>query len=477
MVTTILDCYTDEPSGLGVPPYLGTYPRYLAAELENPNYITIDDLRLHIFYKDKIKPTREKDKTNIKIYNLTKNYTKIKQILDKTEELIIILGVHVPGKYLSALPGTLKEITQLTKDLNCKLTLTGPAIHGTQLQGGRFSEKIDTKRFKIKEYNIELNKIKANPSILKQIPDHRIIEIETSRGCPIGKCSFCLEPIKCKFTNRKTTNIIEEINEYYKAGARYFRLGKQSDFYSINTPIKLLETINKKFPKIKVLHIDNVNPNSVITKNGIEITKAIVKYTTPGNIASLGIESFDPEVIKANSLNCKPETAFKAIKIINKYGNKRGKNGMHEFLPGINLILGLNKESKSTHKHNLEALQKITKNNLLRRINIRQATILEGTKLEKLCGNKFLRKNNKFYWKWRNEIRQKIDFPMLKRILPKETIIKDVKAEIYDGKTTFCRQLGTYPLIVGVKQRLELKKFYNIKIVDHMLRSVVGEVV
>ncbi len=25
---TILDCYTDEASGLGVPPYLGTYPRY-----------------------------------------------------------------------------------------------------------------------------------------------------------------------------------------------------------------------------------------------------------------------------------------------------------------------------------------------------------------------------------------------------------------------------------------------------------------
>ena len=44
---TILDCYTDEPAGLGVPPYLGTYPRYIAGFLnEDVNYLTIDDLRL-----------------------------------------------------------------------------------------------------------------------------------------------------------------------------------------------------------------------------------------------------------------------------------------------------------------------------------------------------------------------------------------------------------------------------------------------
>lgn len=30
----ILDCYTDEPSGLGVPPYLGVHSRYVAGCLE-----------------------------------------------------------------------------------------------------------------------------------------------------------------------------------------------------------------------------------------------------------------------------------------------------------------------------------------------------------------------------------------------------------------------------------------------------------
>ena len=65
----------------------------------------------------------------------------------------------------------------------------------------------------------------------------------------------------------------------------------------------------------------------------------------------------------------------------------------------------------------------------------------------------------------------------IKKIVPKETILKNVRMEIHDGNTTFGRQLGTYPLIVGVKKRLELGKFYNIKIADHMLRSVTGVVI
>ncbi|MBF8250591.1 MAG: hypothetical protein HW382_219 [Deltaproteobacteria bacterium] len=79
--------------------------------------------------------------------------------------------------------------------------------------------------------------------------------------------------------------------------------------------------------------------------------------------------------------------------------------------------------------------------------------------------NKFLKKNKRYYWKWRNDIRQNIDYPMLKRVAPSGTIFKGCYAEIYDGKTTFCRQFGTYPLIVGVKGRLELKKFYDLKII------------
>ncbi len=480
---TILDCYTDEPAGLGVPPYLGTYPRYIYGMLKqqgsNPNYITIDDLRLNVFYHNKIKEVTEKDKTNIRIYNRTNN--DVDGILKKTDIMIIILGVHVPGKYLSALPGTLKELHMLLKNFNFKKILTGPAVFGTQLEGGKFSEKInyETKQFGFEFGNFaKLQKYAINGcEIIKQIPDYRIIEIETGRGCNVGKCSFCTEPLKNKFVNRKTDDIIEEVKSYYKLGCRYFRLGKQSDFYSIEDPVRLLKTIREKCPDIKVLHIDNVNPVFVVADKNHEITKAIVKYCTEGNVAAFGIESFDPAVVKENTLNCKPNIALKAIEILNKYGSERGNNGMPKFLPGINIIFGLGYETKKTHEHNINALKKIyDKGWLIRRINIRQVAILPNTMLEKKYGSKYLRKNKKHYWKWRNQIRKEIDLPMLRRLVPTGTILRNVYTEIYDGKTTFSRQIGTYPLIVGIKHRLPLKKFVNLKITSHMLRSVTGEV-
>ena len=95
MSYTILDCYTDEPAGLGVPPYLGTYPRYIAGYLDEAiKYLTIDDLRLFKKYNSKIIPTKSaknqrfsrslepmipkpSQKTDITTYNLTINYKNI----------------------------------------------------------------------------------------------------------------------------------------------------------------------------------------------------------------------------------------------------------------------------------------------------------------------------------------------------------------------------------------------------------------
>jgi len=438
---TILDCYTDEASGLGVPPYLGTYPRYIYAQLKSEghdvSYITIDDLRLWKKYDKEVKKVTEKDKTNIKIYNLTKNDAQ--KVIDNTDELIVLIGVHVPGKYLSALPGTLKEVLPLLKDIKVKKTLTGPVLFGTQLEGGKFAEKIDLDLFdEKKSFGLSFDSLeKVAPlgaGILDQIPYRLMIEIETGRGCKIGRCSFCTEPIKNDFLNRKMESVLAEVQAYYKAGARNFRLGKQADFYASDRPIELLKNIRESCPEIKVLQIDNVNPNSVVMKGGEEITKAIVEYCTPGNIAAFGVESFDPVVVKENTLNTMPVIAHKAIAIINKYGAERGENGLHKFLPGINIIFGLCAESKDTQKKNMGALHKIMGDGmLLRRINVRQAAVLPNTMLEKKCGDKFLRKNKKYYWKWRNQIRQEIDSPMLEKLLPIGTLISDVYPEIYVG--------------------------------------------
>lgn len=481
MKYTILDCYTDEASGLGVPPYLGTYPRYIYGKLRKEDhevkYLTIDDLRLWKRYGGVKKEPSVKEKTNILIYNLTVNDAET--VINDTDILIVILGVHVPGKYLTALPGTLREVIPLIKDLNVKKVLTGPAIYGTQLEGGKFFEKESLEIFdEINKDEFPFEELVIDPEIIKQIPNKRVIEIETSRGCNVGRCSFCTEPIKSKFVNRNKDDVVKEVKAYYDSGAKFFRLGKQADFYSSDRPIEMLKEIREACPDIEMLHIDNVNPNSVVKSGGEEITKAIVEYCTPGNIAAFGVESFDTEVVKANLLNTAPKIAYKAVQIVNKYGAVRGENGMHKFLPGINLIFGLLNESKDTHLKNMEMLQKILNEDLLlRRINLRQAAVLPETFLEQHGGNKYLRKNKHLYWKWRNGIRQKIDNPMLMKILPIGTVLTDVYTEMYDGKTTFCRQMGTYPLVIGVIGRLPLKIKIKVKVVDYMLRSIVGEVV
>ncbi len=481
---TILDCYTDEASGLGVPPYLGTYPRYIYGQLKTEghtvSYLTIDDLRLWKNYGGVRREPTVKQKTNILVYNTTNNNAR--DILARTDVLIVIIGVHVPGKYLTALPGTLREVIPLLRELPMKKILTGPVIFGTQLEGGKLFENADLSLFdEIKDFTLPFDKLDqyaiAGAEILTQIPDKRVIEIETSRGCNVGKCSFCTEPLKSKFVNRSKDSVVQEVKAFYGRGARFIRLGKQADFYSSDQPIEMLQEIRESCPDLEMLHIDNVNPNFVVRPGGEEITKAIVEYCTSGNIAAFGIESFDPAVVKANLLNTMPAVAMKAIQIINKYGAKRGENGMPCFLPGINIIFGLLNETKETHQKNIEALTYILQDGLLlRRINIRQVAILPNTYIHQHGGHKYLLKNKKYYWKWRNEIRQTIDNPMLARILPKGTIIKDVWTEMYDGKTTFCRQMGTYPLVIGIKGRLPLKQKISVKVTGYMLRSVVGEV-
>ena len=168
---------------------------------------------------------------------------------------------------------------------------------------------------------------------------------------------------------------------------------------------------------------------------------------------------------------------MKAIKIINKYGAERGENGMPKYLPGINILFGLKGETKKTFEENLSSLKHILESDLLiRRINIRQVVPFPGTPLEESVGNKYLRKNKRFYYSWRKKIRENIDHNMLKKIVPKNTILHSLTAEIYDGNTTFCRQLGTYPLIVGIKGRIPLKTKINVKVTGYMLRSIIGEI-
>ncbi|MCJ2534256.1 MAG: radical SAM protein, partial [Candidatus Thermoplasmatota archaeon] len=199
---------------------------------------------------------------------------------------------------------------------------------------------------------------------------------------------------------------------------------------------KLFRGIRTVAPDLKTLHIDNANPGIIARypKECKQIAKTIIKYHTPGDVAAFGVESVDPVVIKKNNLKASADEVLSAIKILNEVGSKRGANGMPELLPGLNFVFGLDGESKNTYELNYEFLKSILGQDLLlRRINLRQIIPIPDTKMYEI-GSKIISKNKRLFQKFKRKVKESIEQPMLKKLLPENTILKDVYSEKYDGK-------------------------------------------
>jgi radical SAM superfamily enzyme with C-terminal helix-hairpin-helix motif len=63
---------------------------------------------------------------------------------------------------------------------------------------------------------------------------------------------------------------------------------------------------------------------------------------------------------------------------------------------------------------------------------------------------------------------------MLRRVAPVGTVLPDVHLEYHEGGRTFGRQLGTYPLLVGLPGERPLGRTVDVAVVDHGYRSVTG---
>jgi radical SAM superfamily enzyme with C-terminal helix-hairpin-helix motif len=326
--------------------------------------------------------------------------------------------------------------------------------------------------------NLGAEVVKYHPDF----PEPLIVEIETFRGCSrylSGGCSFCIEPLYGKPVFRDIDDVVREVSILSSLGVRNFRVGGQSCIYSYKAygigekeiphpNSNALEELFSKLSKIphRVLHVDNANPSVIASypEQAEKITEILVKYTTPGNVVAFGMESADPKVIKKNNLNATPDEVMEAIRIVNEIGAERGYNGMPKLLPGLNFICGLWGESKNTYILNFKFLKKVLdKGYLLRRINIRQVASIR---------NSFKLKLKHECWKFRKEVRENIDRPMLKKIVPKDTILKDVFLEMRKGNYTFGRQPGSYPLIVVLPYSGEIGRYVNVKVIGYGERSL-----
>ncbi|MCF8008184.1 MAG: radical SAM protein [Halanaerobiales bacterium] len=473
--TILLDGYLDEPSCLGVPPYISPHIRYLYGALldakipeKNIKYITIDQLR------------KDKD-----------NYLNM---IEKKDLFIVIAGTTVPGNYLQAKPISIKEIKELGKTLYYPTKVLGGPITliKKKMAGYDFLTK-ETAALDIysKLMDIDLDQLKndsaqyiakwaemgAKLTVKHPFFPNLVNEIETFRGCPRKEhCAFCSERLKKLHYKRTPEQIISEIRNLSNLGNHYYRLGCQTDILSYSTDNKgklntyqiekLYSGIRKADPKLKVLHLDNINPATIANNinQSKKILKIITKYNTEGDTAAFGLESADPHVLKKNNIETNPEKTLKAIELINQIGSYR-VNGVPKLLPGINFLHGLIGERDKTYEYNYKFLKEVYDRGLiLRRINIRQVVNINNYPSSKIKKSSFN--------KYKDLINKEINKPMLKRVFPTNTILRNILIEKVKGKLSYGRQLGTYPILVAIPGKLKVGKFYNAKVIDHGYRSI-----
>lgn len=505
----ILDGYTDEPAGFGVPPYIDVYPRYIAGALWyvdksiQVHYMTVDQARENI--GDFIKRANTYD------------------------TVIVIAGAVVPGRYLGGEPIKLEELRRWFRliDRPFKVLVGAAARWGIGNEGGTVAalprevkESFDTIVTGDPEaYVLDFARFgpeKAEPwrilddmkllgeisvkgaKIVEQHPNHGYnltAEIETYRSCSrwvSGGCSFCVTKLYGRPRQRDPRDVVREIEALYVAGVRHFRIGRQADILVYGSPSlgqdewprpnpraleQLFYGIRLVAPGLKTLHIDNVNPGTLARheRESIEALKVIIRYHTPGDVAALGVETADPRVVKANNLKTFPEDSLKAIEIINRYGNQPGYNGLPELLPGINFVLGLKGETAETYRLNEEFIRTIYERGLLlRRINVRKVLVLPGTAMASI-GTRIIQKHRNLAKRFQRIVNEYSRL-FLERLLPRGSVLSYVYVERCDAKlgVTFARQAGSYPIVVEIPCKMNTPGVVKVAVYGYSSRSVRG---
>ncbi|MGM0590867.1 MAG: radical SAM protein [Halobacteriota archaeon] len=490
----LVDGYVDEPAHFGVPPYISTYPRFTAGALvdagvsaSNITYHTIDELRAD---RRKWGDVAEAD-------------------------LFVYLGgMTVPGKYVGGTPAEPDEVRELAWVAEGTSLMGGPVKFGVgdQNQGATETERKDLDYDFVAKGDVEAaaHDLVANglagfgdrmrdydeidrwaargAFVIEQHPNHPdylICEMETSRGCAY-RCSFCTEPLYGNPGFRTPDSVVREVDALSNRGARHFRLGRQADILAFggdgeapnpDALRRLYGGIREVAPELETLHLDNMNPVTIARwpEASREAIRVIAEHNTPGDTAAFGLESADPVVQEANNLNVSAEECFEAVRIVNEEGGWRPDGTptrLPKLLPGINLLHGLKDEREETFEHNRRFLQRVYDEGLMvRRINIRQVMAFAGTDMSE-TGAQIARDHSQLFKRYKREVREEIDRPMLRRVVPPGTVLPDIHLEYHRDGRTFGRQLGTYPLLVAVPGERPLGTTIDAAIVDYGFRSV-----
>ena len=470
-VAAIVDCYTVEPSGLGVPPYLSTYARAAFGALKRAlpdadvRYLTIDDVR---WCTNGGRPFTEPPLSDQLTYSATVNRSDTLRILADAAVLVVIAGDAVPSVHLQARNGSPEEVGDLLTLARGRRVLVGPLAaqmpSDPNVPGCRFdalhthtvtsADLLSGSRSAAAYERLAADRV-PYAELITQLCWRPVAEIELYRGCTRRRfCSFCNEPVKSPLVSfRDPADVLAEITGLYAAGVRNFRLGQQTCFFSyLNRDAeaigRLLAQIRERCPELEVLHIDNADPLAVASHTGAKTARLVARYCTEGNCAPMGIESFDPAVIEANALTCTPQILMRAVANINEAGALAGPRGLPVLLPGLNLVYGLPGETHRTHYENLSWLVRILDaGHLCHRINVRQARAYPGTGLSARQQSGALPSAEHFAT-WKADVSYVFDQPMKQRVYPAGMTIGGLHSFFVTARGTWHRRLGSYPIQV-----------------------------
>jgi len=499
-IAAIVDCYTVEPSGLGVPPYLSTYSRAAFAALTRAypdadvSYLTIDDIRWCL---NGARPYAVPPLSDPMTYSATAGRASALRILADAEVTVVIAGDAVPSVHLQAQNGSPEEIAEVLSLTAGRRVLLGPMATHVLSQPGVLSDAFDSvhthtvtsadlrsgSRSAASYEQLAADRVSC-AALIEQLRWRPVAEIELYRGCTRRQfCSFCNEPVKSPLVVfRDAADVLAEVSMLYAAGVRNFRLGQQTCFFSyLNRDAaaieQLLAGIRDSCPDLEVLHIDNADPVAVASPAGARIAQLVARYCTEGNCAPMGIESFDPAVIKANSLTCTPEILVRAVANVNEAGGHAGQGGLPMLLPGLNLVYGLPGETHRSHYENLSWLVRILDAGYqCHRINVRQARAYQGTSLAAMqrtgAGEP---PSAEHFDSWKADVSYMFDQPMKRRVYPGGMTIPGLHSFFVTTRGTWYRRLGSYPIqVVELGTARRLFEHADLTVTGHEPRYIYG---
>ena len=468
----LVDGYIDDPAALGVPPYISPIVRAIAgaaldAGADRLEYVTVDMIR---------RGAR----------------------IPSADVSVVMSGNTVPGKYLRSMPMSVRELEALFPRLSGWRLIGGSAADtevaerfdfvirkdlAASLYDGMSGKEVGERYRTLDEWN---RWMMLGADIVEQhqdFPEPLIAEVESYRGChrwSTGGCSYCIEPLKGRPLMRSPSDIIAEAQRLRDLGVINLRVGGQTCIVSYGSeddspvPRPNPEAVAELFEGLKalefdVLHVDNANAAVISSYHdeSEQVLETLARCCTDGNVLALGMETADPRVVIENNLNSTSEQVLDAIRTINRIGRERGPNGLPRLLPGINIVCGLDGETADTYRMDMDLLRTVRDEGLMvRRINIRQILPIRREFDVRVDQRRFKR--------FKEEVRSDIDRVMLERVAPYGTVLRGVYMEIHDGNTTFGRQIGSYPLLVGIPYKVDLDTFQDVFVTDWGFRSITG---